>query len=77
MEARHEAQLLEERRVAEHAASLARITALAELKKSEAIGEHANQQWSATFREMRDGHDASQAKVAWDHNQVMNSTVWQ
>eukprot|EP00972_Heterocapsa_arctica_P007444 1086868-Heterocapsa_arctica.AAC.1 len=44
MEARREAQPLEERRVAEHAASLARITALAELRKSEAIGEHANQQ---------------------------------
>eukprot|EP00972_Heterocapsa_arctica_P110652 16291313-Heterocapsa_arctica.AAC.1 len=69
MEARFEARLLEERREAEHAASLARLTALAELKKSEATGEQANQDWSTTLKKVRDGHEALQAKVVWDHNQ--------
>eukprot|EP00972_Heterocapsa_arctica_P004000 594963-Heterocapsa_arctica.AAC.1 len=62
MEVRHEAQLLEEQQVAANAASLSRITALAELRKSEAHEAMAGSLKAATLRETRDGHEATQAK---------------
>eukprot|EP00972_Heterocapsa_arctica_P101837 15003915-Heterocapsa_arctica.AAC.1 len=40
------------------------------------MGEQGNHEWAATMKKVRDEQEAFQAKVVWDHKEVMNSTVW-